>query len=109
MTYGVKFYLGGEVLSFVSDTRYHDGLLSEYADSTILVLNVVFYERRREYGHLCLEDAEKIIKAIKPKKAVITHFGTTMLRAKPRLIEERLRSSLSLDVKCAYDGYILGF
>jgi len=41
-TYGLKFYLGDEIVSFVSDTKYFDGLIDAYKDSTILILNVVF-------------------------------------------------------------------
>jgi ribonuclease BN (tRNA processing enzyme) len=103
-TYGLKFYLGKEVISYISDTRYFDGLVPAYKDSTILILNVVFHERRDQYDHLCLEDAIKLIKKIKPKKTILTHFGMTMLKNKPRLIEQRLKADLGVDIKCAYDG-----
>ncbi|MFH1876051.1 MAG: MBL fold metallo-hydrolase [Candidatus Omnitrophota bacterium] len=41
-TYGLKFFLGTTIVSFVGDTRYFDHLLSAYRDSSVLVLNVVF-------------------------------------------------------------------
>jgi len=105
MTYGLKFYLGKEVVSFVSDTRYFDGLIDAYKNSTLIILNVVFYDKRKDYDHLCLDDAIKIIEAIKPKKAVLTHFGMSMLKNKPHILEEQLRAKLKTDIKFAYDGF----
>lgn len=103
-TYGLKFYLGKEIVSFISDTKYFDDLIDIYKDSTIIILNVVFYKRPDGFEHLCLEDAIKIIKSIKPKKTILTHFGMTMLKQKPHLLEEELSKELSQDIKFAYDG-----
>ena len=106
-TYGLKFFIGKEVISLVSDTKYFDDLINIYKDSTILILNVVFYQKRPDYDHLCLEEAIDIIKAIKPKKTIITHFGMGMLRAKPHILEEKIKNELKMDIKLAYDGMTL--
>jgi len=103
-TYGLKFYLDNEVVSFVSDSKFFEGIISAYKDSTLLVLNVVFYQRREEFDHLCLEDAIKIVKEIKPKKAIFTHFGMSILKAKPRVLEQKIKEELKIDIKFAYDG-----
>jgi len=104
-TFGLKFFLDDDIVSFISDTKYFDGLIDFYKDSTLIVLNVVFYKKRDEFEHLCLDDAIKIIKAIKPRKAIITHFGMTMLKQKPYLLESKIRSELGRDIKFAYDGF----
>lgn len=107
-TYGLKFYLDGKIISFVSDTKYFDELISVYKGTSILVLNVVFCQRRDNIEHLCLEDAIKIVEAIKPKKAILTHFGMTMLKQKPYLLEKKIREQfVNIDIKCAYDGLTL--
>ena len=108
-TYGLKFYLGDEIVSFVSDTKYFDGLIDAYKDSTILILNVVFYKRCDEFEHLCLEDAIEIIRDINPKKAILTHFGMSMLKEKPHLLEEKINTQLKQNVKFANDGFSLEF
>ncbi|UCC95736.1 MAG: MBL fold metallo-hydrolase [Candidatus Omnitrophota bacterium] len=108
-TYGLKFSIGDEIVSIVSDTKYFDGLLKAYSDSTLLILNVVFYQRRDQYEHLCLEDALEIIKKVKPKKSIITHFGMTMLKAKPHLLEQKIRKELDMDIQFAYDGLTYNF
>ena len=104
-TFGLKFFLDDDIVSFISDTKYFDQLIDFYKDSTLVVLNVVFYKKRDESDHLCLDDAIKIIKGIKPRKAIITHFGMTMLQQKPYLLESKIKSELGRDVKFAYDGF----
>jgi ribonuclease BN (tRNA processing enzyme) len=103
-TYGLKFFLGDDVISIVSDTNYFDELVQIYKDSTILILNVVFYQKRKDIQHLSLDEALEIIKKIKPRRAIITHFGMTMLKAKPHILEENIRKDLKIDSSFAYDG-----
>ncbi|MBU1121543.1 MAG: MBL fold metallo-hydrolase [Candidatus Omnitrophota bacterium] len=103
-TYGLKFFIEKDIVSLVSDTKYFDKIIDLYKDSTILILNVVFYQKRGEYEHLCLDEAIDIIKKIKPKKAILTHFGMSMLKQKTHLLEAKIRKELNLDIKCAYDG-----
>ena len=102
-TYGLKFYLGERTVSFVSDTRYFDALIEAYKDTTLLVLNVVFHQPRADIDHLCLDEAISLAKKIKPKKAIFTHFGMSMLRAKPHILEKKIAEELPW-VKFAYDG-----
>ena len=106
-TYGLKFFIENEIVSFVSDTRYFPGLIDAHKDATVLVLNVVFYEKRSDIDHMSIQEAIELIKAIKPKKAVLTHFGMTMLKQKPYLMERDLQAGLEMDVQLAYDGYTL--
>ncbi len=106
-TYGIKFFLGGETISFVSDTRYFNRLAEVYQGSDVLVLNVVFYERRSEIDHMSIDDAIELIRAVNPKRAILTHFGMTMLKQKPYMIEKELQRGLDRDVVLAYDGYTL--
>jgi ribonuclease BN (tRNA processing enzyme) len=103
-TYGIKFFLGNEIVSLLSDTKYFDGLVEAYKDSTIIVLNVVFYQKRAEYEHLCFEDALELIKKIKPRYAIFTHFGMGMLKAKPHILEKKLQKEFTFRIQCAYDG-----
>jgi len=106
-TYGLRFFMEDNVVSLISDTKYFADLIKIYKESTILILNVVFYQRKGDYEHFCLEEAIEIVKKIKPKKAVFTHFGMSMLKAKPHVLEEKIRKELKLDIKFAYDGFTL--
>jgi ribonuclease BN (tRNA processing enzyme) len=105
-TYGMKFDLGDRRISFITDTRYFSGLTKNYEGSDILVVNVVINTPRNDIDipHLSIEDVRKILSEIKPKKAILTHFGMTMLKAKPWEMAEKLADETGIDVKAASDG-----
>jgi len=105
-TYGIKFISGGHTLAFCVDTRAFPGLAEDYAGADVLVLNVL----RRDSGgpshvmHLSVDDARGIITHVRPRRAILTHFGTTMLRARPREVARRLTAETGVEVLAAGDG-----
>lgn len=105
-TYGVKFRLGGKTVSFMVDTAYFDGLVEGYADSDVLVMNVVRHLATHNPGvrHLSSVDAEVLLEQIRPSRAILTHFGPTMLKAKPWVVAEQMTTRLGLPVMAATDG-----
>lgn len=102
-TYGLKFHLGRFRISLIVDTRYFKELEKVYK-ADVLIINTVFFSLHPEIDHLCLEDAVNLIRDIKPQRAILTHFGMTMLKAKPHLITQDLKERLKIDVISAYDG-----
>jgi phosphoribosyl 1,2-cyclic phosphodiesterase len=101
--YGFNMYGKNSSVSFITDTKYFNGLESFYKKD-ILILNVVFYENKKDFEHFDLKDAEKIISLNKPKLTVLTHFGMTMVKAKPWEIAEKLSKKLNIKVIAASDG-----
>lgn len=74
-----------------------------------MIINVVRHEPH-ESGtvmHLSLDDARRLIRQIAPRRAVLTHYGMTMLQAKPYRIAERLTDELGIEVIAASDGMTL--
>ncbi len=108
LTYGLKFNIKNTTVSLLTDTRYFNELIDFYK-TDILIICVVFFEPRPEVDHLCLSDVESLIRDIKPKKAILTHFGMTMLRAKPQIQALKLSQKLGIEVLAAYDGMTLNF
>ncbi|MCM8770783.1 MAG: MBL fold metallo-hydrolase [Candidatus Omnitrophica bacterium] len=108
ITYGLKFKIKDTSVSLIADTKYFKELIDCYK-TDIIIICVVFYEPRPGIDHLCLSDAEELIREIKPKQAILTHFGMTMLRAKPHIQAEELKHKLGIDVIAAYDGMTLEF
>jgi len=102
-TYGLNFYSKDISLSFISDTAYFEGIESFYKED-ILVINVVRLSGSEEIQHLSIKDAERIISANKPKLAILTHFGMTMIKAKPWEIAEKLTNKIGTKVIAASDG-----
>jgi len=107
-TYGVKFKIGKTSISLLTDTKYFPKLKDFYS-TDVLIISVVFYQPRPEIEHLSLVDVKKIINQTKPKKAILTHFGMTMLREKPHLLAQGLSDELGIEVVAAYDGMSLQF
>jgi len=101
-TYGLRFRTGEHTFSYIADSRYFDGLCQNYGGE-LLIINVVFLEPR-PIDHLSLPDAEHIIRELKPKVAILTHFGMSMWRAKPWEIAERLSEETGVKVIAARDG-----
>lgn len=107
-TYGLKFRIADTGISLVADTRYFEGLADFYR-TDIAVVSVVFAEPRLGIDHLSLAEAASLIKEMRPSKAILTHFGMTMLKARPSLCAKRLTQETGVEVIAAYDGMRLQF
>ncbi len=105
-TYGIIFNLSGKKVGFLVDTKYFSKLLESYMGCQILVINVVRYNPHPSPNvqHLCVVDVVEILDHIRPEKAILTHFGMTMIKARPTQVAERLSQELGLDVIAAHDG-----
>jgi phosphoribosyl 1,2-cyclic phosphodiesterase len=105
-TYGIKFDFHDTSIAILSDTKYFPQLADFYT-ADVLIVSVVFYQPRLGVDHLCVADVEALLDRIRPKKTILTHFGMTMLKAKPHLLAEDLSKKLNLEIVCAYDGMTL--
>lgn len=100
--YGFKFESPGLVISYIADTAYFPEL-ADYYQADVVIFNVVRY-KPSELDHLHLPEVEQLIKAMKPKLAIMTHFGMTMIRAKPWLLARELTQRTGCEVVAASDG-----
>lgn len=107
-TFGLKFKIKNTSVSLLTDTKYFPELAGFYR-TDILIICVVFLQPRPGIEHLSLWDAENLIREIKPKKTILTHFGMTMLKARPHIQAERLSKELGVEVSAAYDGMTINF
>lgn len=105
-TYGLRFRLTEMDLSLVADTAWFDELPAAYAGADVLVVSVVLTEpaRRPEIQHLSVPEAERLIGAVEPGMAVLTHFGRHMLEAGPERLAQEMSERLSRPVLAADDG-----
>jgi len=102
-TYGFVFRTPRHSFSWITDTRYFEELSSHYA-AELLIINVVRLSPGAPVDHLSLPEAKRIIEEIKPKAAILTHFGMTMWRAKPWELAEKLTQETGILVIAARDG-----
>jgi phosphoribosyl 1,2-cyclic phosphodiesterase len=105
-TYGLRLVGRRHTVGLISCTGYFPEL-EEAFRTDLLILNVVFRDPRDE-THLALPDARRLIAAIRPKLAVLTHFGLTMVRARPWELAEALSQETGVRVAAARDRWRLG-
>ncbi len=108
-TYGLIFHLSSQRVGFLVDTLFFPDLIKSYALCDVLIINVVRYKPHPSPNvqHLCIADVRTLLERIKPQKAILTHFGMTMIRARPKQVAEKLSQELGLEVIAAYDGLTL--
>ncbi len=99
-TYGFRF---GDRLGLVTDSAYYDGIAEQHK-AEVMIIHVVLMHCRAELPHLCLDDAERIIREAKPRLAILTHYGMTVWRAHPWELAAGLTQRLGTEVKAARDG-----
>jgi phosphoribosyl 1,2-cyclic phosphodiesterase len=104
-TYGLNFGQLPHSLSLVTDTRFFPELPHLYKGE-VLVIHVVRYLPIGEepIDHLSVADAKAIIETAKPRLTVLTHFGMTMIKAKPWEVAAGLEKELGRKVIAASDG-----
>lgn len=99
-TYGFRF---GDRLGWVTDSAYYDGIAQQHR-ADVMVIHTVLLECHSHLPHLCVADAERIIRDARPRIAFLTHYGMAVWRARPAQIAERLSDSTGVDVRAAVDG-----
>jgi phosphoribosyl 1,2-cyclic phosphodiesterase len=104
-TYGLNFKISPHTVSLIADTKFFAELPNLYRGE-VLVIHVV---RLKPIGdepidHLSIEDVKTIVKNTKPKLTILTHFGMTMIQAKPWVVATELEKELGLKVLAASDG-----
>jgi len=102
-TYGMVFSTANHEFAYIADTRYFDDLCRSYA-SELLIINVVLMEPKEPVAHLALPDAARIIKTVKPRLAILSHFGMGVWKARPWEIAESMSAETGVKVIAARDG-----
>jgi ribonuclease BN (tRNA processing enzyme) len=102
-TYGITFKAARHTVSYIADSLYFDGLASAY-QSDLLIINVVFSHPVPRVDHLSIPDVKEIVKSLKPKTAIITHFSTHLYEENPALVACRLSDETGIRVIAARDG-----
>jgi ribonuclease BN (tRNA processing enzyme) len=102
-TYGMVFEAAGHRFSYITDTRYFDGLAQVYA-AEMLIINVVFLEPPVHADHLTIPDVSRLVAAIKPKMAILNHFGMHVWQAHPWELAEAMTQETGVKVIAARDG-----
>ena len=100
--FGFVFNTGKLKVSYIVDTKYFPELANIYK-ADIMIFNVIRL-KPTELEHLSIDDVKDTIVKAKPKTAILTHFGMTVLRAKPWELAESMTHETGIQVIAAKDG-----
>jgi phosphoribosyl 1,2-cyclic phosphodiesterase len=106
-TYGYRLEAPGFSAAHVVDTAWLDGLPEAYAGVDLLIVNTTLPARDARFRHLGAEDAERLIAAVRPRLAVLTHLGMKMLRASPDAVALGIAERTAVPTVAARDGWTL--
>lgn len=102
-TYGILFQTKEHRFAYIADTLYFEGL-SQHYPCELVIINTVFAKPFPPVEHLSIPDAARIITEIKPKAAILTHYGMHVWQANPGKIAEELTQQTGVRVIAARDG-----
>jgi ribonuclease BN (tRNA processing enzyme) len=102
-TYGMLFRTPDCKFAYIADTRYFAGLAAHYP-ADLLIINMVLTEPRPPIDHLSIPDVARLIGEIKPKVAILSHYGLHVWQARPWEIAEELTVQTGIKVIAARDG-----
>lgn len=92
-TLGAIYEFNSKRLGYIPDTEYFPELAQPFKGIDFLIINVVRMTSDKRIRHLNMREATDLIGSIKPKLAILTHFGLQVLKASPdhqaKLISER--------------------
>ncbi len=109
-TYGLIFHLN-VTIGLIADTRFFDEL-PDYYQVDYLIINVLRsqpIENHEIIDHLAVGDVRRIVNRIRPKMAILTHFGFRMIQEGPDEIARHLSDETGVNVIAAQDGMKWGF
>ncbi|MBU0470050.1 MAG: MBL fold metallo-hydrolase [Nanoarchaeota archaeon] len=101
---GFKFFCPKFILSYTGDTKLTPKLLEELGGSDILILNVPYSGNNGVGLNLDTGSAIQIISAVRPKLAILTHFGLDMLKADPLQEAREVQRITGIQTIAARDG-----
>ncbi len=101
-TYGFRLSYKDYTVSYITDTKFFAGLIPAYK-ADIIIMNLIKLGPS-EIDHLSIDDCAEIITGIRPKVAIITHFGMTMIRTGPWNVARQLKEKTGVTVLAAEDG-----
>jgi len=105
-TYGMHFTYGGRTVSYLPCGRYFDGLAADYAahQPDVLIINVLRFRDSMDVDHMTFDQARSVIAQVRPRVAVMQHFGTKMLEQDPVRLAREVEDDLGIRTIAAHDN-----
>ena len=104
---GFKFFCPNVTISYTGDTTVTPALLESLTGTDLLILNVPYPGGFAKGSNLDREAAIKIISHVRPRLAVLTHFGLEMLKADPLQEAREVQKITGVQTISAQDGLVI--
>lgn len=104
---GFKFTSDKFSVAYTSDTSHFDELIDELRNSDILILNNLEPFGHGNDDHLSSDDSVKIISAVRPKLAILTHFGQKIIEQNPIYQAREIQRKTNVQTVAARDGLVI--
>jgi len=91
-------------ISYTSDTSYFEKLPHYHKGADILIASVIRPGNQSIRGHMCTADFKDLVDEIKPKLAIMTHFGFKMLNENPIAEAKSIKEETGIPTFAAFDG-----
>jgi len=104
-TYGFTFQTPRHTFSYIADSKLFDGLY-RYAGSEVVIINMVFTKPGLPIDHLSVPDVEILLQELKPRAAILSHFGMPVWEAGPDKLATEIAEKTGIPVIAAHDGMV---
>ncbi len=101
---GFKLVTPKFVMGYTGDTGYSTSLAEDFRDVDLMVFNTVLPREQKEQGQLNADDVLRLLSQIKPKLAIITHFGIKMEESDVLNEARRIQRESQVQTVAAKDG-----
>ncbi|MCK5022718.1 MAG: MBL fold metallo-hydrolase [Candidatus Aenigmarchaeota archaeon] len=95
---------GSKKIGYTGDGEYYEGQEKYFEGCDYLILNVLRPRGTEWPQHMNVTMAKKLISKVKPKVAIIQHFGMLMIKAPPEKERKWLQKETSVKIIAAKDG-----
>ncbi len=105
-TYALLF---NDSVLYVSCALFETRMLEMYPKNVdLMIINTTLYKKVKYIEHLSVDDAKILIRELKPKKAVITHFGWEFLENYDTdRVAQEISQETGVKTYAAYDGMVM--
>ncbi len=104
---GFKLNAGNLSIGYTGDTVFFPELIDELKGSDILILNNLEPFGYSNENHLSSDDSQRIISAVRPRLAILTHFGQKIIEENPIYQAREIQRRTNIQTIAARDGLVL--
>lgn len=106
---GFRFQTEFGDFAYTSDSEYFEGIAEYYQNLRLLILCVMRPAGKPWKGHMSTDDAVRIVQETRPRQAVLTHLGMSMLLQGPANEAKLIKEKTGVATVAALDGMVIDF